>query len=82
MEYKVSKFEYNGFSVKVEQDLTNYTAKFDHWTEDPGIVACICSDGINRLIPSCCMVGFSVKNHPKQVYKDSPIMFGRPATSD
>jgi hypothetical protein len=55
--YKVEKFKYNGFIVSPMKGYAKYTATFKSWTNDPGIAVCECSDGKERLIPSCCLIG-------------------------
>ena len=53
MKYQVIKFKYNGFGVTFLTGYATYTAEFKQWTNDPGIALCTCSDGKERLIPSC-----------------------------
>jgi hypothetical protein len=55
---KINNFQYNGFSVDILKGEAAYTAAPIRWTTDPGIVECLCSDGLNRLIPTCCFVNF------------------------
>jgi len=81
MDYKVVRFKYNGLFVKSQNSIASYTAKFKNWTEDPGICRCVCSDGLERLIPSCCLVGFNRSEYPKQVYENKPMTIGIPCTS-
>ena len=50
----IEKFEYNGFYVKSFNEIADYTGTFVEWTNDPGIAVVDCSDGTQRLIPSCC----------------------------
>lgn len=84
MIYKVEKFLYNGFMVSYPRgakagDETKYTAEFIEWTNDPGICECKCSDGKNRLIPSCCLIG-DKSELPQQSMKNKQY-FGKPSYS-
>lgn len=62
----VKNFMYNGLFVQGLSGYAGYTATFKEWTEDPGIAVCKCSDGKERLIPSCCLDGFKEDAYPKQ----------------
>jgi hypothetical protein len=76
MEYQVENFKYNGFCVFSEPGVANYTAKFKEWTNDPGIAVFICSDGIERKIPTCCLIGDDIEL-PEQIYpKEGHVLFG------
>jgi hypothetical protein len=79
-EFNVEPFIYNGFSVQSSKKPVNYTAKFINWTQDPGIVVCECSDGKERLIPSCCLIGFKSIDYPLQDYTNKQLL-GRPSNS-
>jgi hypothetical protein len=72
--YQVENFKYNGFMIKPEKGIANYTATFKNWTNDPGIVNCLCSDGKERLIPSCCLIG-DKSNLPSQDMSNK-VIFG------
>lgn len=76
---RVKKFEYNGFYCRSLKGYAKYTAEFKEWTEDPGIAICICSDGIERLIPSCQLEGFDYSSYPEQ--KKTGLLFGVPSHS-
>ena len=80
--YKVEKFNYNGFAVFAPKGGWNqfekYTARFKEWTNDPGIAICVCSDGIERKIPSCCLHG---ENRPPKQDLSNKILFGEPCKS-
>ena len=80
MEYSVKSFIYNGFSVQMGKEPVNYTAEFVAWTQDPGIAVCKCSDGEERLIPFCCLIGFNDSDHPLQIYTNKQL-FGKPSNS-
>ena len=76
---RVKKFDYNGFYCRSLKGHTKYTAEFKEWTEDPGIAICVCSDGVERLIPSCQLEGFDYDLYPKQ--KKTGLLFGTPSHS-
>lgn len=78
--YQVSKFTYNGFFVNFHEGLADYTATFKNWTTDPGIANCNCSDGKERLIPSCCLIGFESIDYPLQTYTNKQLL-GKPSQS-
>lgn len=82
MAYKVEKFEYNGFCVKAPKggwnQIADYTAEFIEWTNDPGVAKCTCSDGKERLIPSCCLKNDDTL--PEQTYTKK-VLFGQPSES-
>lgn len=63
--FKVKHFNYGGLFTQVKEGETDYTAEFKEWTEDPGVAIFICSDGQERLIPTCAIVG-KPKGIPKQ----------------
>ena len=79
MKYQVIKFKYNGFSVTFLTGYATYTAEFKQWTNDPGIALCTCSDGKERLIPSCCLEG-DKEILPKQDMSNK-VLFGTPSKS-
>ena len=86
---RVNSFGYNGVFVSLESDKCMlYTAKFVRWTDDPGIGLFECSDGKNRLIPSCALIEPEGKSRkelmdmlPKQTYEEGKVMFGTPNSS-
>lgn len=84
--YKVKRFSYNGLMVSFENGLAPYKAQFKEWTTDPGVARFICSDGKERLIPYCCIVGFSTFRYPKQEKLKELNLglfhFGEPSSSD
>ena len=63
--FKVKRFVYGGLFIQVEEEETGYTAEFERWTKDPGVALFKCSDGEERLIPTCALVG-KVRKLPKQ----------------
>ena len=77
----VENFAYNGFFVQRKGGYADYTATFKEWTEDPGIAVCKCSDGKERLIPSCCLDGFDKDAYPKQNTDNKVGYWGRPSKS-
>jgi len=77
--FKVERFHYNGFSVESLKGLTKYTADFKEWTNDPGIALCTCSDGNERLIPTCCLIGDKSKLPTQDLSKK--VYFGTPSRS-
>jgi len=72
--FEVANFDYNGFYGHRLPGKAAYQAKFHHWTNDPGITVCECSDGVERLIPSFALVG-NVKSLPEQDLTNK-VMFG------
>jgi hypothetical protein len=80
--YKVEKFIYNGIFVSAPaggwDQFADYTATFKEWTNDPGIVLCACSDGLDRKIPSCCLHGGD--KLPKQDLSHK-VLIGEPSVS-
>lgn len=77
----VENFMYNGLFVQMVGGYADYTATFKEWTEDPGIAVCKCSDGKERLIPSCCLNGFDYKACPEQNTDNKVGYFGIPSRS-
>lgn len=77
--YNVKKFEYNGFFVSFTGGEADYTAEFKEWTPDPGVAICICSDGRERLIPTCALVGVMHGDLPEQ--PKTGVFFGEPSRS-
>jgi len=63
---KVLKFTYNGITGKLGPGAADYEAEFLKWTDDPGIGVFSCSDGKERKIPTCAVVGFNDDDFPKQ----------------
>lgn len=80
MTYQVENFTYNGFSGQSKKVITKYTATFNSWTNDPGIMLCNCSDGEQRLIPTFALINYSQENHPIQS-KDNNVLFGQSSHS-
>lgn len=78
---KVKRFSYNGFSGRELGGYASYTAKFKSWTEDPGVAVCICSDGKERLIPTCYLEGFRIDDYPEQNNDNKFLYFGEPCHS-
>lgn len=76
---RVKNFNYNGFFCQCLKGYAKYTAEFKEWTDDPGIAVCVCSDGKERLIPSCQLEGFDYDAHPKQ--GNTGVLFGSPSHS-
>ena len=85
---RVIDFVYNGFTVAMKKSVASFTAEFKSWTTDPGIMLCNCSDGHERRIPTCCLIGFRKEDFPsqdtgkaKREARKSGIFFGIPSTS-
>lgn len=78
--FNVGPFIYNGFMVLPNKKPTNYTAQFKEWVQDPGIALRICPDEKERLIPSCCLIGFNSNDFPLQIYKNKQL-FGESSES-
>ena len=81
---RVENFHYNGFTVKPKKGIAKYTAEFKRWSDsDPGIVICKCSDGKERLIPSCCLIGFfKLPKAPKIKPPEKGVILGVPSSSN
>jgi len=79
MVYEVKNFVYNGFYVSDTEGNAPYKATFLHWTVDPGVAECQCSDGKKRLIPHCQLINFSIRDVPKQ--KKTGVKFGKTSSS-
>lgn len=77
----VENFMYNGLFVQRQVGYAGYTATFKEWTEDPGIAVCECSDGQERLIPSCCLHEFDYDAYPKQNTDNKVGYLGSPSRS-
>jgi hypothetical protein len=80
-EYAVRNFDYNGFFGSISEGYVKYRATFKHWTSDPGVAMCKCTDGLERLIPTFALEGFNVKDYRKQTYENGKTMFGMPCKS-
>jgi len=74
---RVINFSYNGFSGRVTGGYANYTAEFKEWTEDPGVAVCLCSDGVERLIPTFALEGFCEKDYPVQNNENKFFYIGK-----
>lgn len=78
--YVINNFKYNGFMGVSVPGKASYTAKFNKWTNDPGIVQMDCSDGRLRFIPTYAIPDCSLL--PKQIIDpDKKEIFGRPCYS-
>ncbi len=79
----VENFAYNGFAVQSLEGFAKYkVVKLLTWTNDPGIGRFICSDNIERLIPTCCLDSEFTKELPKQNYTNGKgDIFGAPSHS-
>ena len=75
---KVENFSYNGFCGHATGGYASYTAEFKRWTEDPGVAVCSCSDGVERLIPTCFLKGFKTADYPKQNTDGKFLYIGEP----
>ena len=86
--YKIQNFDYNGLYVIDLSGLADYKAKFEEWTDDPGIAVFKCSDGNHRLIPTCQIVPNRLQSFinpkrrfPKQDHKNRNVISGMPGKS-
>lgn len=77
--YKVENFVYNGFYVESKEGNADYTATFNSWTSDPGVIKADCSDGKVRLIPTCCLIGCKESDFPPQ--PKTGVLFGSASKS-
>lgn len=79
---KVQNFIYDGVFVHLRPGFAPYSAEFKQWTDDPGMVLCSCSDGSERRIPACCLVGFDTEQHPEPQWPPAKgIVVGPPSHS-
>ena len=76
---KVKNFSYNGLFGRETGGYANYTAEFKSWTEDPGVALCSCSDGKERLIPTCFLDGFKTEDYPEQETEGKFLYIGCPS---
>jgi len=73
---KIHKFSYNGFGCIVHKGYANYTITgFMKWTVDPGVGVFACSDGQERMIPTCVFETRTL-HLPKQ--PRTGVIFGMP----
>ena len=82
VQMKVENFSYDGFGGRATGGYASYTAEFKCWTEDPGVAVCSCSDGKERLIPTCYLDGFKMSDYPKQDTENKEFYVGEPCSSD
>lgn len=68
VDYKVLNFVYNGLFGHKTGGYADYTAQFKEWTDDPGIALCVCSDGVERRIPTFALENFDFIAHQEPVY--------------
>ena len=80
--FKVTKYSYNGFmGTHNPKKIMKYTALFKHWTPDPGIANCECSDGRIRLIPSYALKRIPRVKYDLPVQEKTGVIFGTPSSS-
>lgn len=82
----IEDFIYNGFFVEHKGTIAPYTVKqFIKWTDDPGIGLFLCSDGRERLIPSCQLTSEYVESIlPRPVldpFNGKGVLFGASSKS-
>lgn len=63
--YQIHHFRYDGFGGSKTGGMTDYTATFKEWTNDPGIALMTCSDGKDRRIPGWAIEGWD-RNYTKE----------------
>lgn len=85
-EKHVENFSYDGFGVSIQKGFSKWTiTQFNGWTMDPGIGRFTCSDGQERLIPSCQLHPNYYKSLPKrpklEPFKGNGVFFGEPSKS-
>lgn len=86
----VEKFKYNGFFVQSKNGVyADYEiVKLSEWTMDGGIGKFLCTDGEERLIPTCQLS----PEYAKELYETNPqpdrsafkgkgVLFGQPSQS-
>lgn len=82
MNHKVLNFVYNGLFGRTTGGYANYTAQFKEWTDDPGVALCVCSDGVERRIPTFALENFDSIAHQEPKYGKEKIMYiGAPCHS-
>jgi hypothetical protein len=79
--FKIQNFSYNGFSGKLTGGFTTSKATFKNWTDDPGIMNCICTDGKERLIPTFALYKFGKYKNHLPIQKKSTVLIGTPSKS-
>lgn len=82
--FQIQNFVYDGFAVHPKEGFASYRASFKEWTNDPGIAKCDCSDGKERLIPSCQLKSEENIQLAKQIYKKATggkVIIGAPSHS-
>jgi hypothetical protein len=73
---------YDGLFVHLKHGIADYTAEFNSWTDDPGIVLMDCSDGKQRKIPVCCVDEQLPEQTGHRIAGDDEIIFGEACSSN
>ena len=76
---RVRNFTYNGFYGQELKGYAPYRATFKEWTDDPGVAICVCTDGVERRIPTFALEGFRVTSVPRQ--RKTGVLFDAPCSS-
>ena len=76
----IENFVYDGLFVESKKGFAKYkVVSLVEWTNDPGIGKFLCSDGKERLIPSCQLTKEFLSKLPKESVKG--VLFGQPSKS-
>lgn len=84
--YHVENFVYDGFQVISPPGFAAWTVtNFQKWTNDAGIGLFMCSDGIIRPIPTCCLNPMYYHSLPEEPnlrpLEGVGVLFGTPSQS-
>jgi len=79
--HNVCEFNYNGFmGTHTEEKLMKYKAKFIRWSGDPGVAIMMCSDNIERNIPTYA-IDYSFLLPKDETKQEDKLLFGRGSKS-
>ena len=85
-EDSIANFKYDGMFIHPIKGFARYKAvSFVKWTTDPGVFVIRCSDGKDRLIPTCQTSEEFKKNippQPKHPMAGKGFILGEPSSSD
>jgi hypothetical protein len=78
---QIYDFTYDGIMCQVLKSTAPYSITFKEWTNDPGIMLCECSDGVNRKIPTCTLKDTSKLSKIPNQDKSKSIVIGYKSSS-